>query len=211
MAAQIDALFVTRLYRASLAEERDFAALNAELEDACRGIADDDAAGRAWSKAHGYRGYTSYASLTDLPTRASVFGQLKRRLDRHAAAFAEALQFELGSRRLRLDSLWINVLRPGGAHSGHIHPHSVLSGTLYVAIPPGAGAIRFEDPRLSRMMAAPPRRRDAPEDTRAFVRREPAPGDLLLWESWLRHEVEPHAGPARGGERVSLSFNYAWG
>jgi uncharacterized protein (TIGR02466 family) len=211
MPPSIDALFVTRLYRASLADGADAAGVLAALEAACRDVAANDAAGRAWSRAHGYRGYTSYASLSDLPVRAPEFAQLKRRLDRHAAAFAEALQFDLGGRRLRLDSLWINLLRPGGAHSGHIHPHSVLSGTVYVSTPPGAGAIRFEDPRLAMMMAAPPRRPDAPEDARPFVRRQPAPGDVLIWESWLRHEVEPHAGPARAGERLSLSFNYAWG
>jgi uncharacterized protein (TIGR02466 family) len=32
-------------------------------------------------------------------------------------------------------------------------------------------------------------------------------GDLLLFESWLRHEVPP----ARfSGERISISFNYGW-
>ena len=38
--------------------------------------------------------------------------------------------FDLGGRRLKLDSLWVNLLKPGGAHSGHIHPHSVVSGTV---------------------------------------------------------------------------------
>ncbi len=77
-------------------------------------LAEEDRAGRAWSKAHGYGGYTSYASLDDLPTRDPVFGELKRRLDRHAKAFAEALAFDLRPRgRLKLDSLWVNVLKPG--------------------------------------------------------------------------------------------------
>src|SRR5580700_8683432 len=110
-------LFVTQLYEASLADEPGFAAFNAELAQACAMLAAEDAAGRAWSRAHGYRGYTSYASLDDLPTRASVFGALKRKLDRHAAAFAKALAFDLGRRKLRLDSLWVNVLAPGAAHS----------------------------------------------------------------------------------------------
>jgi uncharacterized protein (TIGR02466 family) len=204
----LTSLFVTRLYEASLAEEPGFPALLADLAAEIRTLAVDDAAGRAWCKAHGYRGYTSYASLDDLPVRSSSFGALKRRLDGHARAYAEALAFDLGGRRLKLDSLWVNLLRPGAAHSGHVHPHSVLSGTLYVETPSGSGAIRFEDPRLGLMMAAPTRRADAPEDARAFVRRTPAPGGLLLWESWLRHEVEPHAGR---GDRMSVSFNYRWG
>ena len=57
------------------------------------------------------------------------------------------------------------------------------------------------------MMAAPPRRPDAPEPLRSFVTLEPAAGRLFLWESWLRHEVLPNRGRS---PRVSLSFNYAW-
>jgi uncharacterized protein (TIGR02466 family) len=200
-------MFATRLYEAYLARETDFGAFNDELLQACHMLAEEDAAGRAWSKRHAYRGYTSYASLDDLPRRASVFGELKRKLDRHAAAFARDLQLDLGGRRLKLDSLWANVLKPGGAHSGHIHPHSVLSGTVYVAVPHGSGALKLEDPRLSRMMARPPVLPDAPEEAQSFVYLEPQAGTVLIWESWLRHEVTPNTGKA---ERVSLSFNYAW-
>lgn len=200
-------LFVTRVYEASLAGERGFAALNADLADACRMLAEEDAAGRAWCREHGYGGYTSYASLDDLPRRASAFAALKARLDRHVAKYAQALSLDLGGGRLRLDSLWVNVLKPGAAHSGHVHPHSVVSGTIYVTTPPGAGALKLEDPRLPLMMAAPPRAADAPEDARSFVYLTPQPGTLYLWESWLRHEVP--ANRART-ERVSISFNYGW-
>jgi len=197
----VRSLFATPFYEGALGAS----ALVEELEEACRGLAADDAAGRRWSRAHGYRGYTSYASLDDLPSRDPAFAELVRRLGRHVAAFAEACAFDLGGRRLKLDSLWVNVLKPGGAHSGHIHPHSVVSGTVYVAVPPGAGALKLEDPRLPMLMAAPPRRADAPEALRTFVYAEPKPGSVLLWESWLRHEVVPGAG---SGERISISFNY---
>lgn len=204
----ISRLFTTPVYQASLAEEPRFEAFNTELEEACLMLAEEDRAGRAWSKAQGYGGYTSYASLDDLPSRATVFGDLKKKLDRHAAAFSEALAFDLGPRgRLKLDSLWVNVLRSGAVHSGHIHPHSVLSGTVYVAVPPGAAGLRLEDPRLAMMMAAPPRRADAPEDLRGFVTLTPEAGAVLMWESWLRHEVPTNAART---PRISLSFNYGW-
>lgn len=200
-------LFVTQVYEASLADERGFEAFNAELADACAMLAAEDQAGRAWCREHAYGGYTSYASLDDLPRRASVFGVLKTKLDRHVAAYAKGLDFDLRGGRLKLDSLWVNVLKPGAAHSGHIHPHSVISGTVYVSVPPGASALKLEDPRLPLMMAAPPRRPDAPETARAFVYLTPAPGTVFLWESWLRHEVPANAAKR---ERVSLSFNYGW-
>jgi uncharacterized protein (TIGR02466 family) len=194
-------LFATRFYQSELGRP----ALVAELETACRALAREDAAGRRWSSEHGYRGYTSYASLNDLPTRDPSFAELVRLLNRHVASFAADCAFDLGGRRLRLDSLWVNVLKPGGAHSGHIHPHSAVSGTVYVTVPPGSGALKLEDPRLAMMMAAPPRSADAPEDLRTFVYAEPAPGTVFLWESWLRHEVVPGTGK---GERISISFNY---
>jgi uncharacterized protein (TIGR02466 family) len=139
--------------------------------------------------------------------RASIFDDLKRKLDRHAAAYAKDLELDLGRRRLKLDSLWVNILKPGAAHSGHIHPHSVLSGTVYVATPPGASALKLEDPRLPLMMAAPPRKADAAESARSFVYLQPEPGTVLMWESWLRHEVPANAAKK---ERISVSFNYAW-
>jgi uncharacterized protein (TIGR02466 family) len=200
-------LFVTQVYEASLAGEKGFSAFNAELEEACLMLADEDMAGRAWCKEHRYGGYTSYASLDDLPQRASVFGTLKSKLDKRAAAFARDLHMELGAGRLKLDSLWVNVLKPGAAHTSHIHPHSVISGTVYVATPPGASALKLEDPRLALMMAAPPRAADAPEDARSFVYLQPEPGTIFMWESWLRHEVPANAAKTH---RISISFNYGW-
>ena len=177
--------------------------LLAELARSIRMFAADDHAGRRWSKEHRYAGYTSYASLNDLPKRDPAFADLSRLLTRHARSFARELAWDS---KPKLDSMWVNLLKSGGHHSGHIHPHSILSGTLYVEIPEGSGAIRFEDPRLPQMMAAPTRRSDAPEELRPFVSVQPRPGLLLMWESWLRHEVL--AGSGRG-ERLSVSFNFA--
>ena len=193
-------LFPTLVYEDDLGES----ALLAELERSVRQLAVDDAAGRRWSREHGYKGYTSYASLNDLPVRDPAFADLKRHLDRHVARFAQACAFDL-AKKLRLDSLWVNLLRGGGAHGGHLHPHSVVSGTLYLALPPGARGLKLEDPRLPMLMAAPPRRADAPEAMRTFVEITPQPGAVLLWESWLRHEVPAGTG---AGERISVSFNY---
>lgn len=200
-------LFATPVYEASLTTDRSFENFNREILDACQSLAEEDVAGRAWSREHGYGGYTSYASLNDLPQRMSVFDELKRRLDKHAKVFADQLAFDLQGGKLRMDSLWVNILKPGAAHSGHVHPHSVLSGTVYVATPPGASALRLEDPRLPLMMAAPPRRPDAPEAAQTFVYLQPQPGTIYMWESWLRHEVPVNRAKT---PRVSVSFNYGW-
>ena len=197
----VRSLFVTQLYEAELADTK----LLRELAHSIRALATDDEAGRRWSKEHRYAGYTSYASLDDLSRRDPVFGDLANLLASHAAHFARSAGFDL-KRKPRLDSLWGNLLKSGGHHSGHIHPHSIISGTLYVEVPKGSGAIRFEDPRLPLMMAAPARASEAADQLRPFVTVEPRAGLLLMWESWLRHEVLPGAGK---GERLSISFNFA--
>ena len=194
-------LFATSLYEARIED----AALLDELARSIRTLSRDDEAGRRWSREKGYKGYTSYASLNDLPRRDPAFADLQKILGRHAASFASELAFDL-TRRPRLDSIWVNLLKAGGHHTAHIHPHSILSGTLYVEATKGSGAIRFEDPRLPLMMAAPVRRDDAPEAMRPFVTVEPHAGLLLMWESWLRHEVLPGSANA---DRLSISFNFA--
>ena len=187
-------LFCTQLYDGEIADE----GLLRDLAHSIRSLAVDDEAGARWSAEHRYDGYTSYASLNDLPRRDPAFAELARRLGPHASAFAKQCAFDL-PRKPKLDSLWVNLLRGPGHHSAHIHPHSIISGTLYVEVPKGSGAIRFEDPRLPLMMAAPPR-------PATFVSIEPRPGLLLLWESWLRHEVLPGEGRR---ERLSISFNFS--
>jgi uncharacterized protein (TIGR02466 family) len=183
-------LFPTLLYEADVDLQ-----LLPELAHSIRSLAADDVAGQRWSREHAYPGYTSYASLNDLPKRDPAFAELGKLLTRNARLFAKELGWEA---KPRLDSLWVNLLQSNGHHGAHIHPHSILSGTLYVEVPTGSGPIRFEDPRLPMMMAAPTR-----EDS--FVTVGPRPGLLLLWESWLRHEVLPGRGK---GERLSVSFNF---
>lgn len=195
----VRSLFETRLYEADLGEDS-----LGELAHSIRTLAKDDNAGRRWSKEHRYSGYTSYASLNDLPRRDPAFAALAKVLTRHAARFAEGCAFDL-ARKPRLDSLWVNLLRGTGHHAGHIHPHAIVSGTLYIEVPMGAGAIRFEDPRLPLMMAAPIRRTDAAEELQPFVAVHPRAGLLLMWESWLRHEALSGTGR---GERLSISFNF---
>jgi uncharacterized protein (TIGR02466 family) len=198
----VRSLFVTRLYEADIGDQ----ALLDDLARSIRSIATDDAAGVRWSREHGYRGYTSYASLNDLPKRDPAFTDLGKLLTRHAVEFGRESAFSL-ARRPRLDSLWVNLLKSGGQHSGHIHPHSIISGTLYVEVPSGSGDIRFEDPRLPLMMAAPVKTAAAAREDRQFIYETPKAGTLLLWESWLRHEVP--ANPS-ASERITVSFNYRW-
>src|SRR5260221_14642200 len=93
--AMSESLFVPRLYKGRIAPPEG-------LEKTCLAIAAEDKAGQRWSRSHGYGGYTSYASLNDLTTRASVLGELETAVARQGAAFARELQFYLGRPRLEL-------------------------------------------------------------------------------------------------------------
>lgn len=205
--ADINSFFVTRIYRAALAE-LDETIDTQELEKSCLAIAEDDEAGQRWCEENDYLGYTSYASLNDLDWRFPIFKDLIKVLDKHAEAFANDIEFDLDGKQLKLDSIWINILPEGGIHTAHIHPHSVISGTTYVKMPKGTSAIKFEDPRLAMMMAAPTRNESARPEMKNFIYLKPEAGEVLLWESWLRHEVPMNMSEE---ERISVSFNYGWG
>ena len=56
-------------------------------------------------------------------------------------------------------------------------------------------------------MAAPPRARGARRDNRPWATLQRPSGQLVLFESWLRHEV---AANPLAAERISISFNYSW-
>lgn len=201
----ITALFPTLVYRRPLMGA-GAVRFNRTLADECQALAASDTAGKRWSAKNYLGGYTSYGSHDRLHLVSSVFAGLRKRIDPHVKAFAKSLHLDLGGRVLAMTDCWLNVMPAGVVHTLHLHPTSVVSGTYYVAVPRGAGSLKFEDPRLSRQMAAPPRRSDAPRAMRAHVSLPARAGDLILFESWLRHEVPP----ARfAGERVSISFNYS--
>jgi uncharacterized protein (TIGR02466 family) len=203
--SNIQSLFPTLLYRAELpAPDR----LNMQLHDAALELAAGDIAGQRWCEKHGYPGYTSFATQDDLAEQIPAIARLVKILDKHAADFAKELHWNIRGGKPICDSLWVNVMPEGGSHTSHIHTNSVISGTYYVAVPQGAGPIVFEDPRHTMMMAAPSRLDKAPRAMKHHVSETPHEGTVMLWESYLRHEVPLNRSE---GLRISISFNYVIG
>ena len=198
-------LFPTLVYSAPLG--RSAPGLNRRLLRECLQLRHDDRAGREWS-AHNYPGgYTSYNSRSRMQQVSPIFAELAQRLDGHVRRYARTLEFDLRGRRLAMTDCWVNIMRRHGVHSLHLHPLSTISGTYYVRTPAGCAGLKFEDPRLERFMAAPPRKTSARAVNRAWVTVPTRAGHLVLFESWLRHEVPPSRS---SDERVSISFNYSW-
>jgi uncharacterized protein (TIGR02466 family) len=202
----VRAWFPTLIYRAPL-QKGGLRRFNDELAEECRRLRAYDAAGRRWSRLHYPGGYTSYASMNELHRFSSTFADLGTKLMRHVRAFAHSLEADLRGRKLRLTDCWVNIMPPSAAHSLHLHPLSFISGTYYVATPPGCPGLKFEDPRLDRFMAAPPKRRSARVAARTHVTYAAEAGQVVLFESWLRHEVPANRVDA---ERISVSFNTNW-
>jgi uncharacterized protein (TIGR02466 family) len=202
----LHALFPTRVYTAPL-QARGTSSFNEKLLNEINYLKEDDQAGRRWSKAHYPGGYTSYASVSRMHQFSPTFAALEAKLARHVKAYAKALAFDLKARPLTMTDCWVNVMPEGVMHSLHLHPLSTISGTYYVKTPARSSGLKLEDPRLDRFMAAPPRAADQPTHQAPWVVMPAKAGHLILFESWLRHEVTAHVARA---ERVSISFNYSW-
>jgi len=196
--------FPTLVYNARLRPTR-WRTLNDQLLRECRQLREDDGAGRRWSAKSYPGGYTSYNSVSRLHRVSPTFAALERHLARHVKAFARRLEFDLTGRALAMTDCWVNIMPRGVVHGLHLHPLSTISGTYYVRTPAGCPGIKFEDPRLDRFMAAPPRKVSA--TNRPWVVLPAEAGSLVLFESWLRHEV---AANPLSAERISISFNYGW-
>jgi uncharacterized protein (TIGR02466 family) len=199
-------LFPTRIYTRKFPRGASDE-LNARLLRECRAYAVEDSAGIAWSATNYPGGYTSYNSLARLHRISPTFATLQKRIDVDVRKFARALDFDLAGRRLEMTDCWVNVMQRQVVHGLHLHPLASISGTYYVRTPRGCSGLKLEDPRLDRYMAAPPRRSRARRENRVWVTLPAESGRLVLFESWLRHEVMPNPTEA---ERVSVSFNYSW-
>jgi uncharacterized protein (TIGR02466 family) len=199
-------LFPTLVYRGRL-KHTAWRSFNNRLLQECRQLRLDDVGGRRWSAKNYPGGYTSYNSVSRMHQNSPTFAELERRLRRHVQSFAATLEFDLRQRELSMTDCWVNIMPRQVVHGLHLHPLASISGTYYVKTPKGCAGLKFEDPRLDRFMAAPPRIANPRPDNRPWVVIPAEEGSLVLFESWLRHEVPPN--PV-GAERVSISFNYNW-
>jgi uncharacterized protein (TIGR02466 family) len=202
----VQSFFPTRIYAAPL-QRQPWKPFNDRLLQECLQMRHDDVAGQRWSAKNYPGGYTSYASVSRMQQFSPTFALLEKRLARHVKKFAAALEFDLADRQLAMTDCWVNIMPRQVVHSLHLHPLSTLSGTYYVQTPRGVPGLKFEDPRLDRFMAAPPRVADCSVENQSWVVMPAAAGSLLLFESWLRHEVVPNPVAQ---ERISISFNYSW-
>ncbi len=202
-----NSFFPTLIYQAPLLSSRTGNALRREIGREILIIRKIDDDGIEWSRKNYADGFTSYGSMDKLHQTSPTFAELEKAIDRHVLKFARKQNWDLDGGRLKMSTCWVNVMPAGAAHSLHLHPLSVVSGTFYVATPKGSSPIKFEDPRMDKFMAQPPRTMKS--KLQPFASIEPCEGEIVLFESWLRHEV-PRMVKTVKQDRVSVSFNYDW-
>jgi len=200
--------FSTRVYLKSLLpQRRQWQRLNQQLLKECLDLAMLDRAGVAWSRDNYGPGFTSYASANRMHENSPTFASLETLIRPHVLAYAKALYFDLPRTALRMSTCWVNLMPKGAAHGMHNHPLSVISGTYYVQTPTGSSPLQFEDPRYGLFMARPAIKARAPQEAQALISATPSVGQVILFESWLRHQVPSNPSAKL---RISISFNYEW-
>ena len=109
-------------------------------------------------------------------------------------------------RQLEIETFWVNINPRFAYNALHDHPHSMLSGVYYVRANEDSGCLRFRDPRAAKRMSPWPVKSLEKRDQRHWDRVDykPLPGRLIMFPSWLEHDVEPNLGEE---ERISISFN----
>lgn len=199
--------FVTQIYNKPLAAPKNLISLSNKLLEDVENLLASDEAGHKWSDKYYVSGYTSYGSVDKLHMIMPNFKKLEQTLEIHLKNYLTALEYDIKSSDLYLSHCWVNVMPEGAQHAAHIHPLSVISGTMYLQLPKGSSPIKFEDPRLGFFMNSPVPKESAKTAHKRFLSVKPKEGDVVLFESWLRHEVPQNTTEE---PRISISFNYGW-
>ena len=164
----IQYLFRTPVYSAPL-KSSSAASLNSRLLRECLQLRHEDRSGRAWSVRNYPGGYTSYNSRSRLQRISPTFANLESCIGRHVRRFANSLDLDLRGKRLEMTDCWVNIMRHRVAHRAASASALDHQRDLLCAGASGSAGLKFEDPRLERFMAAPPRRLRAREGNRAWV------------------------------------------
>jgi uncharacterized protein (TIGR02466 family) len=105
-----------------------------------------------------------------------------------------------------LKEMWVNVLDTGGHQSVHNHANSFISGVVYLTPTHpdsqtvfmralGGTDFKFKNDH-ARVISGP-------FNADKWISPAPAPGDMILFPSYLLHSVPPN----QGERRITLAFN----
>lgn len=182
-------------------------ALNAYLKTRIYSWRDREPAGIVRSNVRQVGSWHSPTTMHSQPEFALFCNTITAQLNR---IFADQLYSEQHTANCL--NMWANINPNAGYNRSHTHPGSLWSGVYYVQAPRQCGRIIFQEPRpQAQVMLA---ELDSTKTTGAEhwqeVFHQAKAGRLIVFPSWLRHEVEPNVTPLKGvdADRISISFNY---
>ncbi|WPB56253.1 putative 2OG-Fe(II) oxygenase [Xylophilus sp. GOD-11R] len=139
---------------------------------------------------------------------------LARRVGPHLVELGSLLFGE--SMQWGIKEMWVNAMQAGGRQALHNHANCFISGVLYLSDCDASANTVFMRHLGGRDFVFANTHAQAavgPFNADKWIGPQPAEGDLLLFPSYLLHEVPVN----RGGPRVTLAFNAipqrldAWG
>ena len=101
-----------------------------------------------------------------------------------------------------------NKITKTGSHKLHSHPNSIVSGVFYLDVPKDSSKILFLDPRdYHRYTHLETNFNEGDGDLNCLhpeIIKQVNTGDILMWNSWLQHEVLPNLVDS---PRYTMVFN----
>jgi len=132
------------------------------------------------------------------------FSEFILEMEKQVNNFAKGLEiYQKG----KIANLWISINGYKDCNRRHHHPESIISGVFYVKVPDKFSKLRFFHPSVDLMA------RDwglnvnlkCNKYTSSIWEILPEEGKLLLFPSWLEHEVDQNLSQEK---RISISFNF---
>jgi uncharacterized protein (TIGR02466 family) len=112
---------------------------------------------------------------------------------------------QLEIKKQKIISSWININPTHAYNRKHSHSHSCISGAYYVQVPADSQgdfifhrSREFSDFQWNHLAV------DDNQDLKSFINYSPSTDDLLLFPSFIEHEVLPNHSHL---PRISISFN----
>jgi uncharacterized protein (TIGR02466 family) len=188
---KIDTIFANWIAYENLSLDNNY------IEEYCQRKKIEDPVGRVLSNKGGWQSNDLYVKDGELKELTNVVIDRIRNL---------ANQFEYSnSDNLNIDNFWININKKKDKNVPHIHPVSVISTVYYVKVPDNSGEIIFHTPLQNYdefIFGNMIKKYNAyNSSTYNYI---PKVGDLLIFPSWLSHNVSTSQSEE---ERISISFN----
>lgn len=142
-------------------------------------------------------GYQSKSDFYTNPTFAPYLSYFRQEIES---------MIECYDAPLTLKNAWFNINRKGDYNRLHVHPRSLLSAVVWIKTPENCGGLKFPNDQYLRinweLFLKPEYKNKLNVDKDHYF--EPKEGTILIFPSYLYHEVEPNQTDL---DRISIAFN----